>query len=144
MNFQSTQRQDRQMNVLDDTYSPGAEFYVGQYATHNNASRTVASVAAAIKLNPKLSIGITAEGHLNNQDYFENYNSRALINSDTDQITQPVTNVQSSYEITYWHAGLRFKAGIAYEAGRHHLGLLISSPDIRQRKGYIKQRSVGQ
>lgn len=130
MSFQATQRQDKQMNVLDDSYSPGNEFYVGQYSTHNYASRTTASLGVAMKLNEHLAVGITAEGHLNNQDYFENYSSRALVNSDTDFITQPVTSLQGTYEITYWHAGLRFKAGLAYEAGRHHLGVLIRSPMI--------------
>lgn len=130
MNFQTTQRQDKQMNVLNDSYSPGNEFYVGQYAAHNHSSRTMASLAAAVKVSERLAIGFTAEGQLYNQDFAESYSSRALINVDTDFITQPVTSVQSSYEITYWHVGLRLKAGLAYEAGRHHFGLLLSSPLI--------------
>lgn len=133
MNFHATQRQDKQMNVLDDRYSPGAEFYIGQYSVLNNATRTTASIAAAVRLSEHLSAGFMAQAHLRTQDFSESYSTRALINSDTDFITQPVTAVQYNYELSYWHLGLQFKAGLAYEAGRHHFGLMLSSPLLRIR-----------
>ncbi len=133
MNFHATQRQDKQMNVLDDSYSPGNEFYVGQYSSLNNASRTTASLAVGARLSEHLSVGVMAQAHLRTQDFSESYSARALINSDTDFITQPVTSVQYNYELSYWHLSLQFKAGLAYEAGPPHLGLLISSPLLRIR-----------
>ncbi len=101
MNFHATQRQDKQMNVLDDSYSPGNEFYVGQYSSLNNASRTTASLAVGARLSEHLSVGVMAQAHLRTQDFSESYSARALINSDTDFITQPVTSVQYNYELSY-------------------------------------------
>lgn len=129
--YQVTQRQDKKMNVLDDSYSPGDEYFVGQYVAHNKVSNTVASGSIAVKLNAKWAIGLTAEAQLRSQDYFEQYSSRALINTlDTLNQLFPMTNVESSYQINYWNVGLRFKFGVSYENGPHHLGALLSSPRL--------------
>ena len=40
INFQATQRKDTRMNVLDASYSPGAETYVGPLALPKTASPT--------------------------------------------------------------------------------------------------------
>jgi hypothetical protein len=119
------------MNVLDDSYSPGEENFIGQYAAHNKVSNTVACGSLAVKLDEKWSIGLTAEAQLRSQDYFEQYSSRALINSDdTQNQVLPMTNMESSYQISYWNIGVRFKFGVSYESGPHHLGLLISAPRL--------------
>lgn len=132
MSFKATERQDKQMQVLDDSYSPGNEYYVGQYAAHNHISQTTAMGAVGLKLNSRWSAGITVEGQLRSQDLFEQYSSRALVNiPDSATTFSPLTNVESSYQAVYWHIGLRFKAGISYDAGIHHLGLVLSSPMIR-------------
>lgn len=127
INYSVNQRQDKQMNVLDDLYSPGAEYYVGQYSAYNNVSQTIAMASVGIKLNKRLAIGFSAEGQVRSQDFFEDYRSRALINTDSIVLT-PFTSVTSSYEASYTHIGIRFKAGLSYDAGRHHFGLLLSSP----------------
>jgi hypothetical protein len=129
-NYQVTQRQDKKMNVLDDSYSPGLEDFVGQYAAHNKVSNTTASGSLGIKLNENWAVGIIAEAQLRSQDYLEQYSSRALINSTDENQLLPMTNVESSYQIDYWNIGLRFKFGTSYESGPHHLGLLISAPRV--------------
>jgi hypothetical protein len=129
-NYQVTQRQDKKMNVLDDSYSPGIEDFIGQYASHNKVSNTVASGSLAVKLDENWSVGLTAEAQLRSQDYLEQYSARALINSNDTQNLLPMTNVESSYQINYWNIGLRFKFGTSYDHGPHHLGLLISAPRV--------------
>lgn len=129
-NYKVTQRQDKKMNVLDDSYSPGDEDFVGQYTAHNNVSNTLGSGSLGIKLNDNWAIGIIAEAQLRSQDYLEQYSSRALINSTDTQNLLPMTNVESSYQISYWNVGLQFKFGTSYENGPHHLGLLISTPRV--------------
>ncbi|WP_343669280.1 hypothetical protein [Chitinophaga sp.] len=129
LSYSVNQRQDKQMNVLDDSYSPGPEYYVGQYSAYNNVSQTIAVASAGIKLNEQLAVGLSAEGQVRSQSFFEDYKSRALINTDSIELT-PFTGVTSSYEASYTHIGIRFKAGLSYDAGRHHFGLLLSSPMI--------------
>lgn len=130
LDFQATQRQDKRMNVLDDSYSPGKETYIGQFSARNNQSQTIGAIGAGWKLSERLAVGITAEAQLLNQDLYQHFTSRALYNTDSDAISSPVAASQSDYDITYWHFGLRFKAGLAYEAGRHHFGLMVTSPMI--------------
>ncbi|MDQ0106501.1 long-subunit fatty acid transport protein [Chitinophaga terrae (ex Kim and Jung 2007)] len=127
LSYKVNQRQDKQMNVLDDSYSPGAEYYVGQYAAYNSVNQTIAAASAAMKLSERLAVGLSVEGHIRSQDFSEDYKSRALINTDSIALT-PFTSVTSSYEASYTHIGIRFKAGLSYDAGPHHFGLLLSSP----------------
>ncbi|WP_118952979.1 hypothetical protein [Taibaiella helva] len=130
LDFQSTQRQDKRMNVLDDSYSPGDEYYVGQYSARNNQNQTIGSIGAGFKLSPKLAVGITAEGQLLSQDLYQHTTSRALFNTDSDAVIPPIASFQADYDLSYWHVGIRFRAGLAYEAGRHHFGLLFTTPMI--------------
>ena len=129
ISYQTTQRQDKKLPVLADSYSPGDEYYVGQYAAHNDISQTTATGAIGVKLNSRWSVGFTAEGQLRNQDFYEQYSSRALQNTtDASVLFPPLTNVESSYQAVYWHIGLRAKGGLAYDVGAHHVGLVLSSP----------------
>lgn len=130
LGYQATQRQDKKMDVLDNSYSPGQEFYVGQYAAHNHINQTIAVLSAGVKLNERLAVGISAEGQVRSQDYFEDYRSRALINDGNDIGLPPLTSVSTAYQVVYTHIGMRFKGGLSYEAGKHHFGLLVSSPLI--------------
>lgn len=129
LSYQATQRQDKPMQVLDDSYSPGPEYYVGQYTTHNRISQTTAAGAIGLKLTSRWAVGMTAEGQIRTQDLYEQYSSRALINTgDSSGVFPPLTNVESSYQAVYWHVGLRFKTGVSYDAGAHHVGLVVTSP----------------
>ncbi len=127
-NFQVTQRRDAKFNVLDDSYSPGPEYFVGQYSYQNTVSETSGFLSAGFKLSPRLSMGFSMEGQIHKQTLNIDNASRALINTGTDTILSPVASSQQNYLISYNHVGLRFKAGLAYEAGRHHLGLVLTSP----------------
>jgi len=79
-------------------------------------------------MNKAFSVGFSMEGQFRSQNYQEDYSSRAIYNSPDTVIFPPVANSQQSYLITYIHAGIRFKGGVSYNAGEHHLGLLITSP----------------
>lgn len=130
LNYQVTQRKDTKQNVLDDSYSPGDEYYIGQYAMQNTVNETKGIFSIGFKLSPKLAAGLTMEGQLRKQNYLLSYSARALVNSATDTFfSQQLVNVQNDYQATYTHIGFRFKAGLSYDASEnHHFGLLISSP----------------
>ncbi|MBS1948287.1 MAG: hypothetical protein JST47_11015 [Bacteroidetes bacterium] len=127
INYQVTQRKDTKQNVLDDSYSPGPEVFIGQYTQQNIINETKGLFSVGFKIAPKFAAGITLEGQIRRQTYFLNYSSRALAN-DTMPIHMLV-NVQESYQVAYTHLGMRFKAGFSYDPSeKHHFGLLISSP----------------
>ncbi len=130
MRYHVSQRRDAQINVLDDQYSPGAEYYVGDYVSENRVSETTALLATGFKLTPRLSAGISMEGEVHQQHYNVTSNSRALANKDIDSSALPIVGAESYYLATYVHLGLQFKAGLAYDANRHHFGLMVSSPLI--------------
>lgn len=131
LRFQSTQRRDDHINVLDDAYSPGPEYYVGDYVIDNRVSETTALLATGFKLSPGLSAGFSMEAQVHQQHFNVSSNSRALANRDIDSSSLPIVGAESYYLANYVHLGLRFKAGLAYSAGRHHFGLMVSSPLVR-------------
>lgn len=128
--FQSSQRRDDQFNVLDDVYSPGNEYFVGDVVIENRVSETSALLATGFKITPRLSAGISMEGQVHQQHYSYSNNNRALSNENIDSSALPIVSSETYYLANYTHIGLRFKAGLAYSANRHHFGLLVSAPLI--------------
>lgn len=127
--FQASQRRDDKINALNDEYSPGDEYFVGDYVLENRVNETSALLSTGFRLTPRLSAGFSVEGQLRQQHYNVISNTRALANADIDSLTSlPLISSSAYYLATYVHAGVRFKAGLAYDAGRHHLGWTISSP----------------
>ncbi|WP_133177563.1 hypothetical protein [Chitinophaga parva] len=126
--YQTSQRADTKQNVLDDSYSPGNEVYVGQYTAQNNVYESGAVLSTGFKLSSRFAIGFKLEGLVHNQRYNTSYTSRALLNTGPDTLLPPIVNSEAMYNVSYYSAGARLSAGLAYEAGPHHLGLLITSP----------------
>ena len=129
LSYQTTQRKDALFNVLNDSYSPGPEYFLGQYAAQNSIAETDAVFSAGFNVSPKLAIGFTLDGQVHKQTYSENYSARALVNSATDTLFRPIVNSQEYYLLTYTHFGIRAKLGLSYVIDdNNHLGLLLSSP----------------
>lgn len=132
INYRTSQRLDARKNVLDDRYSPGPEYYIGQYIEQNSVNEMSALVAAGFALRPGLSAGLSVEGQTHRQHYNSTYISRALSSSSGDSISSapPLASNDGIYDINYTAIGLKFKVGIAYDVARHHLGLVVTSPLI--------------
>ncbi|QJB37415.1 hypothetical protein HF324_05930 [Chitinophaga oryzae] len=128
INYNVTQQQDARMNVLNDSYSPGPEYYLGQYNLQNITRDASALISTGFRLDRHWAIGFMAEGQSRSQHYSENFLSRALVNS--NQPTLPITSNEGKYQVDYTHFGFKLRAGLSYETGKHHLGLLLSSPLI--------------
>lgn len=128
--FTASQRSDKIANVLDDNYSPGAESFIGQINGQSKVTETYAQISAGKRLTDRLAVGITAEGTLRKVFLSNRLTSRALYNtkSDPDIAFPPIARNEAFSQIEYTHVGLRFKFGLAYDYGKHHAGLLISSP----------------
>jgi len=125
--YRVSQQRDATFNVLDDSYSPGNEYFLGQYRNVNSINETAGIISGGFKASDHFAIGISAEGQIRKQDYDYNVSSRALYNTVGLGFPQ-FSNVQESYTAGYYNVGLRFKGGFAYDNGVHHLGLTISSP----------------
>lgn len=130
MNFDIDHRENGMRNVLEEYYSPGEEFYIGQITEHNRINQTVGQVSLGKKVSDAFSIGLTLEGLLRNQNFSENFSSRAIINNAQNDETafQPYTGTTEYYETKVLTIGARAKLGASYDAGRHHFGLLLTSP----------------
>jgi hypothetical protein len=127
MTFRANQQRDATFNVLDDSYSPGNEYFLGQYKNVNTINETAGIISGGFKASDHFAIGISAEGQIRKQDYDYDISSRALYNNDNALLPQ-FSNVQESYTAGYYNVGIRFKGGFAYDNERHHLGLTLSSP----------------
>ncbi|RFM27450.1 hypothetical protein DXN05_15650 [Deminuibacter soli] len=130
MSFQATQRKDVQQNVLNDSYSPGTEYYIGQVALQNSTVNTTALMAAGFEITPSLSAGFSLAAQLRKQTYDLDITSRALVNA-PDSIYPPISSSEESYLLSYLNVGLQLKGGLAYNNGRHHLGLTVGLPQVQ-------------
>jgi len=128
LRYQSSQRKDKKFNVLDDSYSPGDEYFVGDYVVENRVSETTALLGTGFSITPRLSAGFSMEGKIHQQHYNVSSNTTALANRDIDSSSLPIVGGEAYYLANYIQVGMQFKAGLAYSAGRHHLGLMLSSP----------------
>lgn len=128
IDYQVTQQRDARFNVLDDSYSPGDEFFLGQFKRINKIDETAGILSAGYKASKQFSIGFSAEGQVRKQTFSSDFSSRALFNVTSKELLPPFTNVEESYLATYTHVGIRFKAGAAYDAGLNHVGITVSSP----------------
>ncbi|SDT67747.1 hypothetical protein SAMN05216490_4827 [Mucilaginibacter mallensis] len=129
MSFQATQQRDATFNVLNDSYSPGPEVYLGQYKNINTTNETSGIISGGFKISNDFSFGLSAEGDLRKQSYNTDISSRALYNSSSDEEgLPPIATTLESYLASYYNVGIRFKAGLAYDADRSHVGITVSSP----------------
>lgn len=130
INFSATQREDSKKDVLHELHSPGPEYFVGHYAIQNVAAQTSGILSIGKKLSSHWSAGISMEAMLHRQTYNKNFSARALLNNDSSAFA-PIAGTRENYLIKYSHVGLRFKAGLSYDAGDHHFGLVVTSPLTR-------------
>jgi hypothetical protein len=130
LNYNVSQQKDGSFNVLSDSYSPGPEYFLGQYQMQNRISETSGIFSAGFKLADNLALGFNTEGTIHNQFYDNDYSARAFINDGSASPFPPYTNTQESYLAKYTNIGIRFKAGLSYDLNKSHLGILITSPQI--------------
>lgn len=133
INDRITQRQDVRINVLDDSYSPGAETYIGQFSEINQVSEIAGVFSLGYKMGRDFYAGLSLEAPVRQHLFDIAYSGRALQNPvDGDPaLFPPVSNVESAYRLNYIQVNLRPKIGIAYNVFRHHWGLLITLPQVR-------------
>ncbi len=127
--YAASQRRDEKANVLNDSYSPGDETFVGQYLAQNdfNDFRLVAS--AGWKLSNKLSIGVTLEGSRLSHEQNFNYYARAIVNPGAGS-SLSLVGVDASYYVSFTNLSLTPKIGFAFDDAANHFGLLLTSPSL--------------
>ncbi len=133
LNDRVNQRQDTKMNVLNDAYSPGSEYYIGQYSELNQVSEIAGVFSAGYKMSRKFCVGASLEVPVRKQTLDIEYSGRALQNqfSGTETLFPPLANAESVYRVDYTQVSLKPKLGIAYNPSRHHFGLLVTLPILR-------------
>jgi len=127
--YSASQRRDEKFQVLQDNYSPGTEYFVGQAVAQNGFVESTGQISFGIKLNEHWSAGITAIGDIKKQNFNLSYTARALGNPGGDTML-PIVASEIYYLVTYNHIGLKFRGGVTYDDGPNHLGLIITSPLI--------------
>lgn len=130
----SSQRMDKKINVLDDSYSPGAETYVGQFDVNSKITETYAQLSVGKRMSPRLALGATLEGSFREQIVGSNLSSKAIYNTPS---TSPETlfprtaSNDTYYQTSYNHIGARLKLGASYDYEVHHFGLVLTTPMLR-------------
>lgn len=98
LNDRVNQRQDARINVLNEAYSPGPEYYIGQFSEINQVSEISGAFSAGYKLSEKLFVGASLELPIRKQSFDLEYSGRALQNlpAGSDVLFPPLTNTESS------------------------------------------------
>ena len=129
--FQTSQRRDELINVLDDSYSPGREFYIGQYVHGNTINETSAMFSFGKSINQKLAIGFSGIFNTRRQYFNHNITARAFIN-DNFSLFQKLVSVSENYVVNSRAYDLQFKAGLSYSLNeKNHLGLMVTLPSLK-------------
>lgn len=134
LNDRVNQRQDTKLNVLNDAYSPGTEYYIGQYSEINQVSEIAGVLSAGYKLSNKVYVGASLEAQVRKKSFDIEYSGRALLNPlpGADPLLFPAfSNTESAYRVDYTQGSLKPKLGLAYNRDRHHFGLLVTLPIVR-------------
>ncbi len=133
LNDRVNQRQEKKMNVLNDAYSPGAEYYLGQYSEINQISEIGWSLSAGYRVSKKLYVGATLAGPIRTQSFDLSYSGRAQqsLPATSDVLFPPLSNSESVYRVDYTQVSLQPKLGLAYNVNRNHFGLLATLPIIK-------------
>lgn len=140
--FHVSQRRDDIFQVLDDSYSPGPETYVGQMKFGNTVRRQSAVAGLGIQITPKLSGGFYVEGNYVKQQYDLSFIGRALVNP-PGNANNPLVSNDFEYFASYTHIGIKGRLGLAYTDNVNHFGLLITTPSAKiSGKGLIQSDMV--
>jgi hypothetical protein len=130
LRYQVSQRKDGTLNVLNDSYSPGNELFVGQYVNSNSVDETQGVLSIGKSVSKKLALGISFTANFRKQTYQHDYKSRTLVNDNTE-LFQKLVSVTEYYLANTFSAGLGIKTGLSYSPSlKHHFGLLLSLPLI--------------
>jgi hypothetical protein len=119
-----TGRTDSFQNVLNDSYSPGNEEFIGQYNLDSKVKEYWLGGSYSYKLSDQISIGASLFGALKNSSFTRFYFARA-ITEDGGLSTVSATNTFDYYNIR----GLA-KLGIAGDFKPLKLGLTFTTPSV--------------
>lgn len=128
--FNVSQRRDERMPVLDESYSPGPEFFVAQMKKQNTIRRIGAMAGMGFSISKTISAGIYVKAFSRRHQYEINFIGRALVNP-PGNIQYPLVNTDLDYSVSYSHLGMKSRLGIAYDKGPDHIGLTFQTPMIR-------------
>lgn len=132
IDFDASQRKDGKFQVLDDSYSPGTEYFVGQFTYQNKVSETGFLLSSGIPISKDFSVGVSLEGGMRKQFFRQDFSARSLMNGSSDPLFPPVVHSTQSYQNSYRSIGSKVKLGFAYDLNeKHHFGLLLTSPVMR-------------
>ncbi len=118
---------------INDTQSPGAEDYVGQFSINTRLSENQGAFAVAYKINDHWSIGLTNQFIYRSQNYAKNELSRMILNDFVPSTGKPINTLVSTSEAqSIEYANLRYspKLGFAFVSGNLSVGLAINFASI--------------
>lgn len=130
LDYEATQRRDEALNVLNDSYSPGDEFFVGQLIAQNSVRTFSGLAGVGIPLTRRLSAGIYVEGTYRKHKYELNYLARALTNPPASD-TFSLVSTDYDYFVSFNEQAVKFKIGLAWDGAKDHIGLLVQTPSIK-------------
>jgi hypothetical protein len=127
--FKASAREEGFKNIdqlLNDTQSPGAEDYVGQFSINTRLSENQGAFALAYKINEHWSVGITNQLIYRSHNYSKNELARMILNNAL------TTLVSTSEAQNVEYANLRYvpKIGFAFSSENWSAGVAVNFASI--------------
>jgi len=126
-NFKATARIDQNVNIVNDTESPGNEEFIGQASINTRLSELVFGIGGGYKLNDKWAIGLSNLFYIRSLSFERSTYARFFLNEPGSPL------VSSSFVRNADFSNVRYAAkfGINYQDKNFSAGLTFTTPSLR-------------
>lgn len=125
--FKATARIDADIDIADNTESPGPETFIGQSSIASTVRETAAGLAVAWQLSDRWAIGITNLVTVRSADYIRGTLARFFLNT----AGSPLVNGDIIQNFRYTHFRYALRGGVQWRGEKVDLGITATTPGFR-------------
>lgn len=123
-------RETTEYNIINETESPGNEYYSGQYHLDKDLDEVNMVLGLGWSLSDKVNIGISQTFGYHSESYREYFNAICTPLSTSTGATVDVVSAREDVFLTYWKGFTQTMLGLTWKAGKWDVGLVVQTPVI--------------
>jgi hypothetical protein len=122
-----TDRRETETNVINDTESPGNEYYSGQYHLDKDLDEVNLVLGVGWSLSSKVNIGFSQTFGYHSESYRDYFNGIATPLPGSSSAIDLISARQDVF-LTYWKGFTQTMVGMTAKLGKWDLGLVAQTP----------------
>lgn len=128
-NLKFADRTENTLNLINDTESPGNEFYLAQYLLNNRLDEFTAVAGIGWQASEHLHIGVSQSFLYRSVESRESFAAYAIADP-ASNASIDLAGANLDYYARYNALSTYTKLGLTYRAGKWDLGLVITAPTL--------------